>query len=207
MSPTDDQRWAALGRQVERTDTRVGELEELIASLAADVTTLVARRKAGEGEVPVSWLALGGGSTEAARAVLRDLVAWLGDVYLRYSDATLPSCWLWHPDVVEELLWLHGCHRAAYDPEQGSWQRVADWHDRLRPGVVKRLTDPSTAHCELSRHAPDGDRANPARAVPLATSADLDHLAKAWTTDPDTPAEPTPEQLNRSATHNSARHH
>ena len=207
MAPTDDPRWAALGREVERTGTRLGELDELVRSLAADVTTLVARQKAREAEMPVSWLALAGSSTEATTAVLRDLVAWLGDIYLRYSDATLPNCWLWHPDVVEELLWLHGCHRAAYDPDEGSWQRVADWHDRLRPGVVNRLKDPAIAHCELPRHAPDGDQANPARTVPLATTPDLAHIAKAWTTNPDKPATPTSEQLNRSATHNSARHH
>jgi len=206
MSPTDDPRWAALGRQVERTGTRLGELDELVRSLAADVTTLAARQKAREDEVPISWLALAGGTTEAARAVLRDLATWLGDVYLRYSDAQLPSCWLWHPDVVEELVWLHGCHRAAYDADEGSWQRVADWHDRHRPGVVKRLKS-LAGDCELSRHAPDGDRTTPGRAVPVATSPDLDHTADAWTTNPDTPPEPTQEQLTRPATHNSARRH
>ena len=207
MTASDDPRLVALGRQGERNSERLTQHEEWLAQIAADVTTLVARQKAGEAEAPLSWLALAAGSTEAARAVLRDLVAWLGDVYLRYSDAKLPSCWLWHADVVEELVWLHGCHRAAYDADEGSWQRVADWHDRLRPGVVKRLNDPRIAHCELSEHAPDGDLPNPVRPVPMATSPDLDLIAKHWTTNPDTPSEPTQEQLTRSDTHTNHRHH
>ncbi len=44
---------------------------------------------------------------------------WVSGVYLRYSDAVnaFPDCWMWHPDVVEELLWLHRAWLSAYDPE------------------------------------------------------------------------------------------
>ena len=43
-------------------------------------------------------------------ATLAELGEWLRVVYLRYPDAAsgLPECWLWHPDVVEELLWPKG---------------------------------------------------------------------------------------------------
>lgn len=205
MSPTDDPRWAAIGRQVERTSERLDKHEEWFTQLATDVTTLVARQKPGQAEVPLSWLA-GELTTEAAQALLRDLAAWLHWVYLRYPGTQLPSCWLWHPAVVEELVWLRGAHRAAYEPDEGSWQRVADWHDRQRPGVVERVKR-YAGDCELSRHAPDGDRALPAHTAPLATPADLDRIAHTWATDPDKPVTPTTDQLNRSATHNSARHH
>jgi hypothetical protein len=205
MSPTDDPRWAAIGRQTERTSERLNKHDEWLTQLATDVTTLVARQKPGQAEVPVSWLA-GGLTTEAAQALLRDLAAWLHRVYLRYPGTQLPSCWLWHPSVVEELVWLRGAHRTAYDPDEGSWQRVADWHDRQRPGVVERVKQ-YAGDCELSRHSPDGDCALPAHPAPLATPADLDHIAHTWATDPDKPVAPTTEQLNRSATHDSARHH
>ena len=48
--------------------------------------------------------------------MLTDLTRWLDDIYLRYADAarTLPECWLWHPEVVEELIWLMHAWLAAY---------------------------------------------------------------------------------------------
>ena len=48
------------------------------------------------------------------RLLLEDLIVWLDHVYLRFPDGTLPECWLWHPDVVEELLWLRRGVVAAY---------------------------------------------------------------------------------------------
>ena len=75
-------------------------------------------------------------------------------VYLRYRDADCPSCWLWHPEVVEELWWLRQAHADAYHPETGSWLRVGDWHDRQRPGVVRRLVR-AVGSCELALHLTD----------------------------------------------------
>ena len=78
---------------------------------------------------------------------------WLRRVYLRYADAALPSCWLWHPDVVEELWWLRQAHAEAFHPQTGSWRAVGDWHDRQRPNLVRRLR-PLVNKCELSLHVP-----------------------------------------------------
>ncbi|MCA1693556.1 MAG: hypothetical protein LC749_01830, partial [Actinobacteria bacterium] len=63
----------------------------------------------------VSWLAYDG-DTDTAETILNHLTRWVAGVYLRYSDApkTFPHCWLWHPDVVEELLWLRGAWLHAY---------------------------------------------------------------------------------------------
>jgi hypothetical protein len=45
---------------------------------------------------------------DTAQQLLAGLVDWMARIYLRYPDAAagLPDCWAWHPDVVEELLWL-----------------------------------------------------------------------------------------------------
>jgi len=76
----------------------------VVADLAEAVDQLTATRAAGP---PVCWLDFAGGTAEAL-ALLAQLTAWLAEVYLRYTDAALPECWLWHPDVVEELQWLSG---------------------------------------------------------------------------------------------------
>jgi len=53
----------------------------------------------------------------------------MGAMYLRYPDAaaTLPDCWLWHPDLVEELLWLSHAWTAAYQGPDASVALAGDW--------------------------------------------------------------------------------
>jgi hypothetical protein len=93
---------------------RVEELADLVACLA-DATPEQPALEASR--VTWSWLNLPDatqqgpeidGVVEETNTPLTELVAWLGRVYLRYADAarTLPACWLWHPEVVEELVWL-----------------------------------------------------------------------------------------------------
>src|SRR3954451_23117735 len=83
---------------------RVDDLTKLATDLTNAVAALTARRTAAPSP---SWLLLPG-DPDLARQVLDELVGWLGIVYLRYPDGAdhLPECWAWHPDVVEELLWL-----------------------------------------------------------------------------------------------------
>jgi hypothetical protein len=135
---------AALARSVERLGRRLGGVEETLAELAEQVEALDA--EAGPRCRPASWL------TERepaqAEAMLRDLTGWLGAVFLRYADAALPACWLWHPDVVEELLWLRQAHAAAYAGRDAHIQRVADWHDRHRPGVARRIHGAGHLRCD-----------------------------------------------------------
>jgi len=205
----------ALGRTVERTARRVGDLDTLLAQLAADVTALArARTPAGSGGVGEdergvrSWLLGAGpdGDPEQARADLGDLVGWLGRVFLRYPGAVLPSCWLWHPAVVEELWWLRGAHADAYDPEAGSWLRVGDWHDRQLPGVLRRLTT-AVGGCELALHIEGAEAARPPAVVPLAGYADA--LADSWISAGATHAPPAPNgaQLDEAQRHDRAQHH
>jgi hypothetical protein len=175
----------SLGRDVERTARRVGQLDDLVRSLADQVATLSrhlgatspepgdtppAAPAAGErqGAESAAWLL----TEDPGAAVIRlaDLIEWLDRVYLAYSDASLPTCWLWHPDVVEELWWLRCAHAEAYHPDTGTTLRAGDWHDRQRPNVVRRLKT-SVRICELSEHRPDRPASYPTARAPLAGAA------------------------------------
>lgn len=186
---------AGLGREVERLARRQGELEGLVQRLAEDIATCAP--PAGGDEEPSGlrpWLTAD--DPERARTDLAELARWVGLVYLRYEDAVLPSCWAWHPGVVEELWWLRHAHTDAFDGPRASWREVGDWHDRYRPGVVARIRA-AVGGCELSRHAPGGDRAapHPPPGAPLA--AHLDAVATQWADQAAAP-EPTEEQLTQA---------
>ena len=213
MPPVDDPQWAALGRELERltrragtTDERITQLQDLVGQLAGDVATL-ALHVAGPGALDDqdpperSWLLVD--DPDLAQSYLTDLITWLNRVYLRYPNAVLPSCWLWHPAAIEELWALRCTHREAYDPRTGSWPKAADWHDRLRPSVAKRLTA-AYGSCELALHLTDGSHTDPPATAPLTTAAQ--HIATTWTTTPDTPPIPTTEQLTEADQHDRASH-
>jgi hypothetical protein len=208
MTSPQDGPGVALGRELERltrrlgaAEARTGELADLLEQLATDVATLVARTGPGQDEEVRAWLLTE--DPQQAAEDLTDLVEWLGRVYLRYPDAMLPSCWLWHPALIEELRWLRCAHREAYDPHRGTWQRAADWHDRLRPGVTRRI---QTAYgsCELREHTEGGRQRHGAPRVPLIDAVDL--TARAWTSLPDTPLIPSELQLRRADQHDDAHH-
>lgn len=176
---------------VEGWGARLDALELQVAQVAEQLRQIVATP--GHPAV-VSWLALPE-DDEQAQHVMAELVAWLQTVFLRYPDAAeaLPDCWAWHPEVVEELVWLMHAWSSAYFDEAGGVLRVADWHDRYRPGVVRRLAA-RAGKCSLENHTnPDG-----APATPLAESAA--QLAEWWATSRRRPApEPTDEQFAAAA--------
>jgi hypothetical protein len=144
-----------------RLPGRVEQLATLVDKLATDLAEFMNRSS------PVaipSWLMLPT-DPEAVRNVLAELVAWLERVYLRYPDgaAALPECWLWHPDVVEELLWLQHAWLAAYQGSNASVALAGDWHDRYRPGVVRRIKA-HAGNCSLENHTDP----QPPHTAPLA---------------------------------------
>lgn len=192
---------AALGRQVERLARRQADLDALIRQLAEDITQLTPPDDGQDWDEPTglaSWLATD--QPQRARALLGELADWLARVYLRYPGTGLPSCWAWHPAVVEELLWLRNAHHDAYHGRAACWREVGDWHDRQRPGVTARIRK-AIGDCELSRHITGGDRRQPPPLAPLATH--VGQLAEHWTTHHDTP-EPTEQQLAQADRHDQA---
>ena len=175
---------AALARQVERLDAKVDgyEIERLrqglhdlattVAGLAQEVADLA--HKSTETEKPApTWLSPGQplDETDAVR-LLAQLTRWAGRVFVRYGDAELPECWLWHPDVIEELVWLRAAWAAAYLGPMASVQRAADWHDRQRPGVVRRIRA-AAGTCSLREHFEQPSQ-------PIVPAADAAPAIAAW---------------------------
>jgi hypothetical protein len=196
---------AGLARAVEALERRVDDLAPIngrVDEVAAMLTRLAhqvtaAKSKGGPSMVAPSWLDLGtqpgpSDTTADAEDILAMLTGWIAGIYLRYSDARLPDCWLWHPDVVEELLWLHAAWIAAYDPD-APVGAVGDWHDRQRPGVVARIKT-YAGLCSLEAHQPGQDRHQPAPAAP--TTDAMPAIAAWWARDRHQPGpQPTPEQI------------
>ncbi len=155
--PTSAAALAGLAREVEAlrhtVDTvaglrqRVEDLAAVVADLAVAVEQLMASPAV---KPPMCWLDFADSEADAF-ALLAELAGWTGAVYLAYGDAALPDCWLWHADLVEELLWLSQAWQAAYAGPRPSVALVGDWHDRLRPGVVRRIRATHGA-CSIENH-------------------------------------------------------
>jgi hypothetical protein len=196
---------AGLAREIEglrRSLTGFASEAELtrIADLVTDLSQTITAGAASP-EPPPSWLTLPT-DRDMAATLLADLIGWISQVYLRYTDAAkgLPECWLWHPDVIEELLWLWQAWHGAYQSGEASVRAAGDWHDRLRPGVARRIADYTKA-CSLESHLPD--RAIGAPAVPLADATE--QIAVWWSSHRTEPGPaPTDHQLQAAAT--AARH-
>jgi hypothetical protein len=123
-------------------------------------------------------------------------------VFLRYPDAAagLPDCWCWHPEILEELLWLATAWHAAYQGPTASLGAAADWHDRYRPGVVRRIRTYAGV-CSLSNHltAPDARSDEPAAGL-LPDPHDAAQIAAWWAAGmPGGGPQPTTGQLDAAA--------
>ncbi|MEU6643209.1 hypothetical protein ABZ863_11725 [Saccharomonospora sp. NPDC046836] len=194
---------AGLAREVEalrKAVEPVTALSRQIDDLARVVRDLAASQAAGgpSAQGAPSWLDLPA-DPGAVRSVLEDLTGWMREVFLRYTDAAqhLPECWLWHPDVVEELLWLMYAWLAAYRDEKATVARAGDWHDRYRPGVVRRIKA-LAGNCSLENHQPRGNRHTSGPVVPLAEA--MAPIAEWWATRRDEiPPEPDDDQLAAAA--------
>lgn len=128
---------------------RVEELAEVLARLSETVASLATRRTA---DPAPSWL-LAPESPDDTTTLVEQLAGWMQAIYLRYPDgaASLPDCWLWHPDLIEELVWLMHAWSAAYQGPVACVALAGDWHDRQRPGVVRRIRQ-SVGSCSRDRH-------------------------------------------------------
>lgn len=172
------ERVAEASGRVGTVDGRVDELAVLVKQLAESVATLSARPRA---DPAPSWLMLPV-DTASAVEVLDELVGWMRAIYLRYADAVmgLPECWFWHPDVVEELLWLMHAWLAAYQGPKASVSGAADWHDRHRPGVARRISQ-GAGTCSRERHqVRPGWTTAPSGAPEVPGEAELERIAAWW---------------------------
>jgi hypothetical protein len=188
--PDDAEALAGLAREVEGLRRRIEDRDGLapqVAVLATVVADLAERLAvAPPARVgPLSWLGFPTTSSDAtaprrAAVVLNDLTTWVAAVHVRYTDAAtaLPECWLWHSDVVEELLWLRQAWASAYAGPAASVIAAGDWHERSRPGVVRRIRG-AAGTCSLENH-PD---------VTPGTGS-VDGVATWWTADGVRPAPP-----------------
>lgn len=191
--PLPPDRVTAVARELERTNRRVQAIDTAVAQLAADVQTLVARAGGTEGGPPMSWLLEDDPGRLAM--MLEDLGQWVLRVYLWYPKTALPSCWMWHPALVEELLVLRQSHAEAFGEGVRSPVKAQDFHERYLPGVIARVGS-AYADCELARHAPGagGDRRGQCPDLPLWAAAD--RVAQSWVTRqfPD----PTPQEITQA---------
>jgi hypothetical protein len=209
-APVEGSSVVGLARELEQLYREVRELcrvsqrvDELAATLAQFAETIAPGPSQHPVESALCWLDhpadLGhdpahSHATHDAELLLGELASWVAAVYLRYSDAGsgLPDCWMRHPDVVEELLWLHQAWVAAYARGAHS-TAVGDWHDRQRPGVVTRVRG-YAGSCSLDAHKPGHEQHGP---LPSRVPADpVEVIARWWTTDRGQAAPaPTEEQL------------
>ncbi|GLZ49232.1 hypothetical protein Acsp06_54170 [Actinomycetospora sp. NBRC 106375] len=183
------------------TPTRVDDLARTVAQLADALAATPARPGP---MVAPSWLTAPGDG-EALTGLLEELCRWLHTVFLRYPDgaAVLPECWLWHPEVIEELLWLSHAWRAAYDDRGASVQLAGDWHDRQRPGVVRRLKT-TVGSCSRERHQTrPGWNTTPTGAIPVPGVDAAPAIARWWADARDQPP-PEPASENPESSRNAA---
>ena len=182
---------SGLSREVDtlrRTVASVPDVTGRIDELAALVAQLADAMKGHHPDrvlhpaLPLSWLRLPP-DEQAAFGVLDELCAWLSAVFLRYSNATgrvvLPECWCWHPDVVEELLWLWQAWLAAYEGPHASPALAGEWHERSRPGVVRRI-ELAVGSCGFDRHATVQVEQRAALVRPLIPPASTLGLIASW---------------------------
>lgn len=186
----------ALRRAVRKTTALHTKVDQLAETVAQAVDDLAATGRRADPVRPVSWIA-SSTDPQATATALAELADWVGRVYLRYPVAAreLPDCWLWHPDVVEELAWLQQAWQGAYCPETGTVGAAGDWHDRYRPGVAARIRSAARG-CSLETHT-QPDRPTGAVVVPSVGSAEA--LARWWSSTRDCQQPPAPTQADLDA--------
>ena len=104
------------------------------------------------------------GDPDLAGRLLEELTGWLAAVYLRYPDGAdhLPECWMWHPDVLEELLWLMHAWAAAYPGHAARSARSGTGTTANAPGwSAASPRPPGRARSRTTKPGPGGPAAPP----------------------------------------------
>ncbi|MDQ2710149.1 MAG: hypothetical protein M3Z25_22120 [Actinomycetota bacterium] len=187
----------ALRRAVRTLADLPAAVKRLDATLAQAIDDMAGPGPRADTVGPVSWI---GQATdpELTASQLAELTDWVAQVYMRYPVAAreLPDCWLWHPDMVEELAWLHQSWQAAYSPQTGTVAAAGDWHDRYRPGVAARIRAANRNSCSLENHvSPE----RPTAAIAAPSLGSVQAVAFWWACTRDCQQPPMPTQADLDA--------
>ncbi len=116
-----------------------------VAALSQQVTDIAQRLGADDQDEPEptrpalpSWFEV---EAEQAEQMLADLAGWVDTILVRYAVArdALTQCWMFHGEIVEDLLWLRAAWMAAHRDPTAKPHHAADFHDRWLPAVMGRL--------------------------------------------------------------------
>ena len=97
---------------------------------------------------------------EKAQKAWEQLVDWLcGVLIVRYPSSAreLRPCWYLHPELVENLSWLHNAWTLAYRDGNSPISLAADWHLYWLPHVMKIAADATRKCYDAGRHDPTAD--------------------------------------------------
>jgi hypothetical protein len=117
--------------------TQVTGLSDQVMALAERLTSGEADSESAAPALP-SWFEIEG---ERAQQMLADLVEWVDAILVRHYAAreALPECWMFHGEVVEDLLWLRAAWVAAHRDPDAKPHHAADFHERWLPSMMSRL--------------------------------------------------------------------
>ena len=122
----------------EDCDQPLGAVTDLQRSYDHLAGELQQTREQNESRTPIlpNWAEM---DRPTADAAWRHLVDWLLGVFVvRYpsSAEALQPCWFQHPEVVENLSWLHNAWTVAFRSADSPVALAADWHTAWLPRVV-----------------------------------------------------------------------
>jgi hypothetical protein len=170
---------AELRGHLQDTLTKLGALHGQVTTLTSvsDEVTALAQAVAqlldqGAPEGPPRPVDLAHVTGKERRDVLQGLATWVRDVLFPgwpWTQSRLRPCWLYHPEIVNGLLWVRCAYLTAYEHPGGRAHHAADFHHWLHE--VMTAAAERTAHCPL----PDDD----GHPRPPAPRDDLDEVERA----------------------------
>lgn len=129
-----------------------------LRAITTDLSTALAAKQARSPALPC-WAEM---DEHSAQRAWEQLVDWLcGVLIVRYpaSAKSLRPCWFLHPELVENLTWLHNAWTLAYRDPDSPVSLAADWHLYWLPHVMG-IAASATRQCyDRGVHDPttDGD--------------------------------------------------
>lgn len=155
-------RLSQLGADLAEIGAAGADTHALVASLQNEVAAIADAVHALGGEVGsdqvdeayvVDWSRLDRATAEVEWTRLYE---WLDDLLVpRYGVTVtqLRPCWPHHPEVREELSWLHTCWLAAYRSPSATPGAGAEWHVRWLPAALDRIADHTRrSGCTMGQH-------------------------------------------------------